>query len=81
MPHLHGGRRPPGAHLGHPADAARHRGPHPRLHGGRGRGQPDPVGRHAARLDRDMLQQAHGDTARLGGGAGRVVGSGGGRQA
>jgi hypothetical protein len=41
-----------GAHLGHPADAAGHRGPDPGLHRRRGGDQPDPVGGHAARLDR-----------------------------
>ena len=46
---------PLGADLGHPADAACHRRPHPRLHGRRGRDQPDPVGGHAARLDRSVL--------------------------
>ena len=51
-----GRRRPPGVDMGHPADAARHRGPHLGVHGGRGRDQPDPVGRHATRLDRHLLQ-------------------------
>lgn len=51
--------------MGHTTDAARHRGPHTGVHGGRGGGQPDTVGRHAARLDSDMLQQTHGDIARL----------------
>ena len=52
LPHLHCGRRPSGPHLGHSADAQGHRGPYPRLHGSRGRDQPDPVGSNPARLDR-----------------------------
>ncbi len=50
-------RRSSGVDLGHPADAAPDRGPHPGVHRGRGRDQPDPVGRHPARLDRHLLQQ------------------------
>lgn len=65
VPHLHGGRRPPGTDMGHPADASRDRGPDLSVHGGRRRGQPNPMGSHAARLDRHLLQPSHGNTARL----------------
>lgn len=61
-----GSRRPPGTDLGHPADAASHRGPHPGIHG-RGRDQQCAVGLHAARLDRHLLQQLSGDPTRLNG--------------
>lgn len=54
-----------GSNLGHPADAARDRGPDPGVHRGGGRGEPDPVGRHAARLDRHLLQPPHRDSASL----------------
>ncbi len=50
-----------GPDLGHPADAAGHRGPNPGLHGGGGGDQSDPVGGDAARLDRHLLQQEPGD--------------------
>lgn len=50
----------PGSHLGHPADASGHRGPHPGLHS-RGRDQQCTVGIHPARLDSHLLQQLPGD--------------------
>lgn len=61
-PSRHPSRRPPGSDLGHPADAASHRGSHPGLHG-RGGDQQRAVGLHTARLDRHLLQQLPGDPA------------------
>ena len=51
--------------MGHPADAQTHRGPHPGLHSGGGRDQPDPVGGDATRLDRHLLQQESRDSEGL----------------
>ena len=53
---------PPGIDLGHPADATSDWGSDPCVHSCGG-DQPDPVVVDAARLDRDLLQQLHGDPA------------------
>lgn len=65
VPHLHRWGRPPGADLGHSADAAADRGSDPGVHGRGRRGQPDPVGRHPAGLDCHLLQDGVRDSEGL----------------